>query len=115
MTLKQQIKLDAVRTFLNTNEFAEWIKYTPYGGSVKSIKAIVNRKQLDASGEDTGRMLGNMLEIMIANDPTHGVMSIKKGFDKAKVPEFSGGGVYEYLVADILGNDDGMWHLLLQR
>lgn len=41
MTLKTQMADDAPAVFLNTDEFAETVTYTPSGGSGRSIKAIV--------------------------------------------------------------------------
>ena len=45
MTLKQQINDDVVTVFLNTDEFAETISYTPKDGVATSIIAVVIRKE----------------------------------------------------------------------
>lgn len=40
MSLKATIRADVDRVFLNTNDFAELISYTPAGGIARTIKAI---------------------------------------------------------------------------
>ncbi len=115
MSFKDNLKRDALNSFLNTDEFAEDITYTPKGSSQRTIKAIVNRKRLNPASEDTGRILQNTIEIFIANDQTYGLTAINKGGDKAILPEVIGGVDANYVVIDILGEDDGMWHLLLQK
>lgn len=114
MSLKTQLKYDAMNCFLNTDESAEDITYSPYGGTNKSIKAVVNRQRISPAGEDGGRTLVNDMEIMIANDDTYGMTTIKKGFDKVIIPKTVGGDNATFVVADILGQDEGMWHLLVR-
>ena len=115
MSFKDNLKRDALNSFLNVDEFAEAISYTPKGGTQKTIKAIVNRKRLNPASEDTGRILQNTIEIFITNDLTYGLASINKGGDKVTLPEVIGGSDVNYVVVDILGEDDGIWHLLLQK
>ena len=81
MSFKDNLKRDALNSFLNVDEFAEAISYTPKGGTQKTIKAIVNRKRLNPASEDTGRILQNTIEIFITNDLTYGLASINKGGD----------------------------------
>lgn len=101
--------------FLNTNEFGEQIIYTPKGGTAKTIPALVDRQRITPAGEDTGRALLNQVEIVIANDAENGVISINKGGDVASLPERVGGTAISWAVVDILGQDEGVWHLLLQK
>lgn len=115
MSFKDQLKTDSLNVFLNADEFAETITYTPKGAAGKSIKAQVFRKRLDPAGEDAGRVLLNQTEIMIANDATYGVTAINKGGDAVSLPERVGGGNINWIVADVLAQDEGMWHLLLER
>ena len=82
MALKQGLSQDIINCFLNTDEFAEDIVYTPKGESAKSIRAIVNRKRLDPSSEDSGRVLAGQAEIFVANDTAHGISLVSKGQDK---------------------------------
>ena len=115
MAFKDQLKLDALNCLLNTNEFAENIRYTPKGGTQKTIKAIVNRKRLIPGGEESGRILQDQLEIFIANDSVYGVSSVNKGGDEVLFPEILGGIDVSFVIVDILGEDQGLWHLLVQK
>jgi hypothetical protein len=115
MSFKTQLNDDVVNCFLNTDEFGEPISYTPKGGTAKSIKAQVFRQGIAPASEDTGRVLQSQVEIIIANDATYGVTSINKGGDTVSLPERIGGSNVTFSVADILKQDDGLWHLLLQK
>ncbi len=115
MTFKQQLKNDALNTFLNFNEFAESVVYTPKGGTAKTIKAVVERQRLNPADETSNRVLINQVQIFIAKDATYGVGSISKDGDLCLVADQPGGIDRSYRVKDILGSDDGIWHLLLQR
>ena len=115
MSFKDNLKKDALNCFLTMDEFAEEIQYTPKGGTQKTIKAIINRKRLIPGGEESGRTLQNQIEIFIANDPTYGVESINKGGDEVLFPEVIGGIDVNFVVVDILGEDSGMWQLLVQK
>lgn len=115
MTFKSDLAQDAAKTFLNSDEFAEEITYTPKGGTAKVIKAVVNRKRIDPASEDAGRILINQCEIFIANDATAGVTSVNKGGDLVSLAEAIGGTQIDWVVADILAQDEGAWQLLLQK
>ena len=115
MSFKDNLKRDALNSFLNTNEFAESIQYTPKGGMQKTIKAVINRKLLNPGTEESGRILQDQIEILIANDPTYGISLINKGGDEVLFPEVLGGIDVNFVVVDILGEDQGMWHLLVQK
>ena len=115
MSFKDNLKRDALNCFLTPDEFAEVIQYTPKNGSPKSIKAVINRKRLNPGGEESGRTLQNQIEIFIANDSTYGVASINKCGDEILFPEVIGGIDVNFIVVDILGEDQGMWHLLVQK
>ena len=77
MTLKSKLPEDAKAAFLNGDEFAESITYTPNGGSPKVIKALVVRERLQADGPDQGRVLNRQAEIYIANHATIPISAIK--------------------------------------
>jgi hypothetical protein len=115
MALKQGLSQDIINCFLNTDEFAEDIVYTPKGESAKSIRAIVNRKRLDPSSEDSGRVLAGQAEIFVANDTAHGISLVSKGQDKVSLPEVIWAPAIEWVVIDIIDHDDGMFHLLIQK
>lgn len=115
MTFKTKLDTDVANKFLNTDEFAELITYTPYGGVEKSIKAIVTRKRLDPDSQDQGRLLSNQVEICIANDSAYGVTTINKGQDKISLPAVIGGSNSDWLIIDIVDHDSAMWRLLAQK
>lgn len=117
MTFKDQLSTDAVDCFLRDNEFAEDVEYTPSGGAKRVIKAIVERRRLIPAGEDSQRVLTDTIEIFIARHDTLGVMAVTTGVkpDQVMLPEVIGGADVTFFVADILSQDDGIWHLLLQK
>jgi hypothetical protein len=115
MSFKDGLSQDAGKVFLNSSEFAEDVVYTPKGGSPLAIKAVINRRRLDPAYEDTGRTLLNQAEIFIANDAAAGVISINKGGDTVSFAENLGGAAVNWVVVDILSQDEGMWHLLVQK
>jgi hypothetical protein len=115
MVFKDGLAQDAGKVFLNSSEFAEDAVYTPKGGTPLTIKAVINRRRLDPAFEDTGRTLLNQAEIFIANDAAAGVTSINKGGDTVSFSETIGGAAISWVVVDILNQDEGMWHLLVQK
>ena len=115
MAFKSDLAQDAAKIFLNSDEFAAEITYTPKGGAAKVIKALVNRKRIDPASEDAGRILINQCEIFVANDAASGITSINKGGDLVSLAEVIGGPQIDWVVADILAQDEGVWQLLLQK
>jgi hypothetical protein len=115
MSFKDQMAKDMAVTVLNTNEFAEVITYTPYGGTAKQIAAQVERRRISPASEDSGRTLIGQVEIYIANNESRGVTAVNKGRDTVIFPETLGGPDIEFVVVDILEQDQGMWHLLLRK
>jgi len=115
MSLKTQLPIDAKNAFLNSDEFAESITYTPNGESAKSIKAIIVRNPLDAGGEDGGRVLHRQCEVYIVNDATDGVTSVNKGKDTLQFPENVGGSNVSWVVETVIDVDTGVWRLLVGK
>jgi len=115
VTLKSKLPEDAKAAFLNSDEFAESITYTPNGGPPKVIKALVVRERLQADGPDQGRVLNRQAEIYIASDATQGVTSVDKGNDTVSFPVFVEGPAVPWKVVEVLGKDEGMWHLAVMR
>ena len=117
MSFKDQLAVDAANCVLNGNEFAEVVVYTSYGGQARPINAIVERRRLMPSNQDANRLLTGTVEIHVARDAVLGVLSVNKGAnsDQVVLPEVIGGVAVTYFVADILAQDEGMWHLLLQK
>lgn len=115
MSFKDKVKTDVTEIFLNTNELAETIQYTPYGQSAKSIKALVDRGNVAGDPQFQNKIGRNQCKIAISIDATEGVASVDKGRDAASFPDILGGSAVDWAVVDILGRDDGMWLLKLQR
>jgi hypothetical protein len=115
MSFKELLNSDAVLVFLKTSEFGQIISYTPKNGTAKIIPAIVNYRRLDPASEDSGRLLQDQAEIIIANDAENGVIGINKGGDKASFPERVGDANVDWVVIDILEQDEGLWRLLCQK
>lgn len=115
MTFKSQLAQDALKAFLDGAAFAEDLTYTPKGGAPKIIKAVIIRKRLDPAYEDTGRVLINQAEVFVANDAAAGITVVNKGQDVVSFAETIGGAAINWVVADILDHDEGMWHLLVQK
>lgn len=114
MTLKTRITSDYA-VFLNSDEFAESISYTPTGESAKSIKAVVVRENVNPDTQTQGRVMQRECELYIATDSTAGVETVTKGADTASFPVHYGGSNVTWQVADVIGKDDGIWHLRMTR
>jgi len=75
MTLKEQMSADVSAVFLNTNEFAQAVTYTPSGGGGSSINAVFD-ESADPSYEEDGKIKirRGTLVISIADvsAPAHG-------------------------------------------
>ncbi len=112
MTFKDALSQNAQRVFLNTDEFAEQVIYTPSGGFAKTIKAVIVRKDLSPADENTGRSLKNQAEVFISTDSVTGVSSINRRDDRITLADVEGI-LREARINDVLGRDDGMWHLVV--
>jgi len=113
MTFKSQLKEDALSCFLNTNEFAENITYIIAGGSIRIIKALVNRGQIKPSREDSLRTLQNQAELFVLNDEASGTSLINKKDDKIILTDLEGD-TKECRIVEVLNKDDALWHLLVE-
>ena len=114
MTFKDDLLTDAKNVFLGGNdEFDEEITYTPSGESGKTINALVVRDVLEPGKENSRRSLKNQAEVYIANDATAGVTAIDRAGDSIAVADREGNSK-DARVAKVIGNDGGMWHLLVE-
>lgn len=114
MSFKDQLADDMANVFLNSDECAEEVTYKPGGTGGVTIKAIVDRGQLQPDTE-TGRTFGQDIRISIARHETLGVMEVAKNSDKVSLHLVIGGSAVDMIVADIISQDEGMWQLLLQK
>jgi len=113
MTLKNQMGIDARMSILDTDELAESICYTPYGGTQKTIKAIVVREPLQSRSIDENRTSERQCQIHIANDATDGITAVTVRFDKVAFPIRPGETAVSWVVGSVVSKDDGMWHLMV--
>lgn len=107
MSLKDAI-MD-VNWFLNVDEFAEEVTYTPADGDPVVIKAVVVRQEINSGGENASRTLRNQAELFVS---VADVVNVDRCGDRFTLKDVEGLN-REARVAEILGHDDGMWHLLV--
>jgi len=112
MSFKDQLSQDSIITFLNSDEFAEEITYIPSVGPPKIIKAVIVREGLEPSSENASRSLRKQADVYIANDETDGVIAIDKKDDRITLNDVEGI-ARETRINEVLGNDEGIWHLLV--
>ena len=97
--------------------FQESIVYTPFGGTAKTINAIVNRGGIrdirDRSFGPTGRgTRQNDIDIKISTHATTGVATVTKGKDTVSLKKNEvDTSNSDFIVASIIGSDAGAWHL----
>jgi hypothetical protein len=97
----------------------ETVSYTPQGGAAKTIPAVIERPtiQVQAPGGQAGP--ANTLTLIIANDATDGVTSIKERFDTVSFKRnLDDSAVTAFVVDKIVAqdngldaNDGGLWRL----
>jgi hypothetical protein len=112
MSFKDQLSQDSINTFLNTDEFAEEITYTPSGGAPKAVRAVVVREGLEPSSENMSRSLRKQAELYIANDDVSGVTAIDKKDDRVTLNDVEGT-PRDARINEVLSGDEGMWHLIV--
>lgn len=111
MTLKEQVDLDMQNVFMNTDEFAESIVYTPKCGTAKTIPAIVDRFQPDAKSQDQARVLQKTATIIIHNDATNGVTEIDTKGDKVTFAPIVGQATVDWDIVRILESSESHFKL----
>ena len=111
MSFKELQLEDAKNALLNTDEFAEEIKYASYGKWPVTIKAVIVRERLDPGSENMGRSLRNEAEVYILNDETEGIVSIDKKRDRITLQESNE--EVTARISEVLGKDDALWRLLV--
>lgn len=101
--------------FLNTDEFADTVSYTPKGGVAKSIPAIIERQPISPDEEGRGRILGKEAVITIHNDATNGVASVDTNGDAVTFPALPGGSNVDWHVISIEESSDVYWKLRVSQ
>src|SRR5574343_292898 len=109
MTLASQIVTDANDVFLDTDDFAESITYTPSGGAAVTVSAIVNRNPLQTRGTDNNARLEFEIEIEVAVESVAAV--ILNGDTVALKKREGDTADTTFKVSHIVQQDSGMWRL----
>jgi len=73
MTFKALMAADVSAVFLNADEFAEEITWTPAGGSARTITAVVDRQDVREEDQQDGRVLARRASIHASADAAAGV------------------------------------------
>jgi hypothetical protein len=100
----------------------EQITYTPYGGTVKVFKAIIDREPSRVSLLTGVAYPEQALLLTFPNDAIDGVTSVAKGKDKVRFRKhLSDAMETEYTVvmvqeedSGMVTSDDGMWTVLVK-
>jgi hypothetical protein len=88
MTFRSQLSTDA-DVFLNTDEYAETVDYTPKGASkITGIQAVVFRELEDTRSSDRHKRFQRRAIIYIKRSD---VATVTKGFDTVEFPTLEGG------------------------
>jgi hypothetical protein len=89
----------------------ETITYTPYGGSPKSIKAIVNRQGIKPTF-NVSKSKTEAIEIWIQNDATLGVTTIDQGSDRVTMKPRLDKPAREMSIGEVFADSDqSTWHI----
>ena len=115
MTFKTGLDTDMEGVFLNTDEFAEDVVYTPRAGAARTIPAIVDRDQIKTRPEDQGRVAHKTAEIIIHNDAANGVTSVNNKGDSVSFAPREGQDAVDWDVIRILESSDAHWRLEVSR
>lgn len=108
MTFKDLIASDVANVFMDTDEYAEPVTYTPDGGSAVTVDAVVN---VGGKSEDPtvgGTESISVIEVNLPRDATTGIAD--PSLD-ATITHNS----LDYKVTEILGQDDDMTRLSCVR
>ena len=73
-TFKEQLAEDTNTVLLNTDEHAEWLTYTPLGGSASQVKATIERDPRQVMNWTDGTGDKTETDIHIRNDADGGVL-----------------------------------------
>jgi hypothetical protein len=118
MSLKAHIAADGL-AMMSADEFGELITYLEPGREPKDIYAVVNRNKPDvgqlrspgspAGGTSYGR---TVFQLSIANSEEFGMTSIREGQDKVRMKrDQDDEDEREFVVSQILSQDEGTWHV----
>lgn len=104
-TLKEQMAADMQNVFLNTNDFAISVTYTPTGGEAKTISMVLDFDPREMENEERGRVLLRSGRGLLAKAD---VAAVTIG-DAVTI------GGAEWNVSGIEGEDDVSWEIGIRR
>ena len=107
MNLSTQMATDTAGIIGSGGEFSEAVTYTPYGGSAKTIYAIVERSPLDRLAE-TQQSISDSLEVTVRRAD---VAVVKRDGDTIAVAPNLGGEVKTFTVRQIVRQDSAVFVL----
>jgi len=110
--LHDQMAVDS-ETFTDTDAFGESVLYSPRNGTAVTIYAVVERDSRRLESMLGEAMIG-AVEVWIRNDSLKGRASIDTGGDRVTLADRMNGTARSMKVAQIIDQDDGMWHLALK-
>ncbi len=105
-TLKDDMRQDAIHTFLNEDEFAEVVTYRPNEGRPRQIRAHVNRNP-PAPVEGALNAICPKAIVTVANDQIYGIGAIEvdRGVDKIDLALKEGGTIESRTLGDVIYQD----------
>lgn len=116
MTLRDTIKADSQKVFLQLADFAEEIVYRPRGGGDRTINAIVDREPV-AIYDAAGNMVLPEVNIHVDNNCKTGIAAseVDTGGDLILMTVRDGDTIPRTLaVMRIIGHDEGIVQLALK-
>lgn len=116
MTLRDLMTSHVSSVFLNTDQFAEAVVYSPYnypGRSARddrSINAVVIREQIETVGENDSVTVLPMFEVHVANNVTTGLTGdeLDMGGDRLLFPTRDGMAATYHTITRLITQDADM-------
>jgi len=108
LSLSELVASDVSDVFLNANDFAETVTYTPTGGSARTILAVVILGQSGLKQDQTHFTSDSTISVYVSNDATTGI-------DNPQLKDTITWGGVLYSFSSISGQDVGGWQLMFVR
>lgn len=96
------------------DHFGEEVTFSPYGGSPRTIDAIVTRQMPVPLSEVPTQLLPN-IDVWIRRHATNGALTINVNQDTITTPVQIGGSAVAQLITDILFEDASWFHLSISH
>jgi hypothetical protein len=103
------------------DSLGEWVTYYAYGGSLKTFKALVERKPSQVQSAGGYAYAANVLDVFLPRDAAAGVLAVRERMDKMRFKRnLSDAQDTEWTVTKVMGEDagiaglGGMYHIQVQ-